>query len=157
MSNSLIQHWSSVFNKSRKPANFAVYCGIFSGYFISDKNRSVLFWDQLYVSWDCFYSVSVFDSVCFSPFFQIWNGKPVITRSKSFPRFNPGEFSVLNMYNYLTPQNNVRNGWNIINMSKRTILDFFQSGPKAKQSRFVFHKFMKWINKIKTLNWRLSM
>ena len=27
------------------------------------------------------------------------------TRSKSFPRFNPGEFSVLNMYNYLTPQN----------------------------------------------------
>jgi hypothetical protein len=60
----------SVFNKSRKPANFAVYCGIFSGYFIFDKNRSVLFWDQLYVFWDCLYSGSVFDSVCFSPFFR---------------------------------------------------------------------------------------
>ena len=56
----------SVFNKSRKP----VYCGIFSGYFIFDKNRSVLFWDQLYVFWDCLYSGSVFDSVCFSPFFR---------------------------------------------------------------------------------------
>ena len=36
---------------------------IFSGYFISDKNRSVLFRDQLYVFWDCLYSGSVFDTV----------------------------------------------------------------------------------------------
>ena len=64
----------SVFNKRRKPANFAVYCGIFFGYFISDKNRSVPFWDQLYVFWDCLYSGSVFDSVCFSPFFRFETG-----------------------------------------------------------------------------------
>ena len=83
---------SSVFIISRKPTNFAVYCGIFFAYFISDKNRWVLFRDQLYVFWDCLYSGSVFDSMCFSPFFR-----PVITRSKSFPRFNPGEFSVWNI------------------------------------------------------------
>ena len=75
----------SVFNKSRKPANFAVYCGIFSGYFISDKNRSVLFRDQLYVFWDCLYSGSVFVSVCFSPFF----------------RFETGNQSLLDLNNFL--------------------------------------------------------
>jgi hypothetical protein len=79
--------WSfdSVFNKSRKPANFAVYCGIFSDYFISDKNRSVLFRDQLYVFWDYLYSGSVFDSVCFSPFF----------------RFEMGNQSLLDLNNFL--------------------------------------------------------
>ena len=72
---------------------------------------------------------------------QIWIGKPVITRSKSFPRFNPGELFVLNMYNYLTPKNRVTltDGRNInITMSKRTIMHFFQSGPKAKQGRGLY-------------------
>ena len=78
-------HIWKFFNKSRKPANFAVYCGIFFGYFISDKNRSVLFRDQLYVFWDCLYSGSVFDSVCFSPFF----------------RFETGNQSLLDLNNFL--------------------------------------------------------
>ena len=76
---------TSVFNKRRKPANFAVYCVIFFGYFISDKNRSVLFRDQLYVFLDCLYSGSVFDSVCFSPFF----------------RFETGNQSLLDLNNFL--------------------------------------------------------
>jgi hypothetical protein len=38
------------------------------------------------------------------------------TGNLSFPRFNPGEFSVLNMYNYLTPQINVRRKVEILDM-----------------------------------------
>ena len=68
----------SVFIKNQKPANFPVYCGIFSGYFISDKNRSVLFRDQLYVFWDRHYSGSVFDSVCFNPFFRSEMGNQLL-------------------------------------------------------------------------------
>ena len=131
---------TSVFNKSRKPVNFAVYCNIFSGYFISDKNRSVLFRDQLYVFWDCLYSGSVFDSVCFNPFFRFETGNQLLLDLlKSFPWFKPGEFSVLNMYNYLTPQN--RTTWETAEISliclKRSlrILNFFQS---AKQSRGLY-------------------
>ena len=69
-----IRGQSSVFIISRKSANFAVYCSIFSSYYISDKKRSVLFRDQLYVFWDCLYSGSVFDSMCFSPFFRFEMG-----------------------------------------------------------------------------------
>jgi hypothetical protein len=58
---------------------------IFFGYFISDKNRSVLFRDQLYVFWDFLYFGSVFDSVCFSPFF----------------RFETGNQSLLDLNNFL--------------------------------------------------------
>ena len=106
----------SVFIKSRKPANFAVYCGIYSSYFISDKNRSVLFRNQLYVFWDCLYSGSVFDSVCFSSFFRYEMGNQSLLDLNHFRKFNPGEFSVLNMYNYLTLQNNVRRKVEILNM-----------------------------------------
>ena len=66
----IIMSHNSVFIKSRKPTNFVVYCGIFSGYFISDKNKSVLIRDHLYVFWDCLYSGSIFDSMCLSPFFR---------------------------------------------------------------------------------------
>ena len=140
----------SVFIKSRKPANFAVYCGIFFGYFFPTKI------DRYFSGTSCMCFGIVFILVPYlivwalvhffrietGNQFQIWKNGLKPTRSKSFLRFNPGEFSVLNipvnMYNYLTPQTNVRNGWNIINMSKRTILDFFQSGPKAKQYRGLY-------------------
>jgi hypothetical protein len=142
----------SVFFKSLKPANFVVYYGIFSGYFFLTKIDRYFFGTSCTCFGIVFILVPYLIVCALAHFFRFETGKPVITRSKSFPRFNPSEFSVLNilvnMYNYLTPQTNVRNGWNIINMSKRTILDFFQSGPKAKQSRgLYFFKFMKWINK----------
>ena len=156
----------SVFIKSRKLANFAVYCGIFSGYFISDKNYryfsgtsctcfgivfslvpylmvctlacfSDLKWETSHYWWVfCVKYVQLFDTAEQRET-KCWNIRYVQLFDTAEQREMKG-WNIRYVQLFDTAEQRETNGWNIINMSKRTILDFFQSGRKAKQSRGLY-------------------